>query len=36
LLISTPMSVGSGSFERSPKFSQRTYSDPNLLKSTGV
>lgn len=37
LLISTPLSVESGSFEGSPGLiSQRTYSDSNLLKSTGV
>lgn len=37
LLISTPLSVESGSFEGSPGLiSQRTYLDSNLLKSTGV
>ena len=36
LLISTPLAVESSSFEMSPAMSQRTCSDPNLLKSTGV
>lgn len=36
LLISTPLPVESGSRGNSPTFSQRTYSDPNLLKSAGV
>jgi len=36
LLISTPLAVESSSFEMSPAMSQRTYSDPNFLKSTGV
>lgn len=36
-LISTPLSVESGSFEGSPGLlSQRTYSESNILKSTGV
>ena len=36
LLISTPLAVESSTFEMSPAVSERTYSDPNLLKSTGV